>query len=70
MVVSILKVLLILEDGVEIVHAVTRQEPYISDHASHTSCSERSSRESDEDDFVTWRVVGSYEGVHFSNVLQ
>lgn len=65
----ILEVLLVFEDWVEIVHAVSGQESDVSDHAGHTADGKGSPTEANEDNFITGCVVGSDKTVDFPNVL-
>lgn len=66
----VLEILLILEDRIEIIHALSGQKTYVTDDAGNTAYSERSTTKSDEDDFITRSVVGRYKGVHLTDVLK
>lgn len=66
----VLEVLLIFENRIEIVHALSGQKAKVTDHASDTPSSEGPSTKSDQDNFVTGCVVGRYEGINLANVLR
>ena len=69
MVAVVLEVLLVLEYGVENIHAISRQKTDISDHASDTSRRESPSTEANQDDLIAWCIVCSNEAVNFPDVL-
>lgn len=69
MVALVPEIFLVLEDWVEGIHAFSGQQTDISDHPSNASCSESSSGKPNENDFVSWLIVGRNEGIDFSNVF-
>jgi hypothetical protein len=70
MVVGISGILLVLEYRIKIVHALTRENPNVSNHATNTACREGPAAESYENNVVSWQPVGGYEAVDFSDILQ
>ena len=65
----ILEILLVFENGIEIVHPSTGQKSNISDHASHAADGESPSTEADENNFISWCIIGRDETVDLTNVL-
>lgn len=65
----VLEVLLIFEDGIEIVHSRTSQKSNVSDHTSHAADSESPSTEANENNFIAWCIIGRNETVDLTNVL-
>ncbi len=65
----ILDVLLILENGIEVIHALSSQKANMTDHTCHTPDRESTSTKANEDDLIARRVVGSNERVNFADIL-
>lgn len=70
MVMWVLEVLLILENRIEVCHALTGENADVSNHASNTSHGKCSATEPDQDDVISWHPVGCNEAVNFSDILQ
>ncbi len=63
-------VLHVLENGIEVLNALSRQQAQLADHAGHRSDGEGTSREANEDDLVAVDVVGTCERICLSDALQ
>lgn len=68
-IVLVVEVLLVLEDGIKVIHTISSQNADIPDHASHASRCESASGESNEYDFIASPIVRCDEAIHFTNVL-
>ena len=69
MVLLVLEVLVVLEDGIEVFHALPSQKSNVGNHTSYTSGRESPSAESNHDNLISRGVIGRNKTVDFTDVL-